>query len=247
MIYIGHQNYFQALLFDLNGTLIEIYKISEYERNLHAICDALRVNYELFVKAWSKTWQNYPYGDYPSVAVRMKDALKYYYMGTEYTLSEADFQLACDLRFRYIANQQEQIRPGVLEVFRWAQAEGLKLGIVSNCSIENPLSWPSNPMASFIPDPVFSCIVKKSKPDPAIFQIALDKFEGISAEHCIYIADGDDHEMDTARSLGMEPILFRYDLTDAYRHYPFPEVRYIIDHFDQLPGMIKKIESTKNR
>ncbi len=229
-----------ALLFDLNGTLVEIYKVSEYMANIEHITSILGVQRERFETAWKRSWREYPFGDYPSVVHRFKSALAHYHGTTNFELP-GTLDRAIEARLGYIDQQQQRIKPGVIEALEWATTQGYRLGLVSNCSTETAIVWPSNPLARFFPDPTLSCVVKMKKPDLGIFHESLRKLD-VPAERCIYVADGDDHEFDAAKALGMETVLVTYDLADVYRHEPFPESRHAITDFKEFPGVVLSIE-----
>ena len=53
---------------------------------------------------------------------------------------------------------------------------------------------------------IISAKVKLAKPDPAIYRMLMDRY-GLKAEECIFIDDRQNN-IDTAKSLGMETVLF---------------------------------------
>nr|MDO8084667.1 HAD-IA family hydrolase [Candidatus Sigynarchaeum springense] len=245
MIAFADGHYYEALVFDLYGTLAEIFKHSEYNRNLGAIIAALGLDPGRFSEAWKGSWDAYPYGDYPSVKARFDSALERYHGTGGYPRPEG-LELAIKLREDYIRGQNLKIKEGALDALEWATREGYKIGMISNCSTENALFWKESPLSKYFPDPTFSCIVKLKKPEPEIFLNETNKL-GVEPNHCIYIADGDDHEFDTARALGMETILVKYSLDDAYRHQPFPHSEHTITHFSELPALVSSLERAKKR
>jgi len=242
----GH--FFQGLIFDLYGTLVQIFHHAEYAENLHAIVDALDLEADRFLDAWSRSWEDFPFGEYPSVRVRFLNALAKYH-GSETFSIPPRLDEAVTLRFEYIRQQNLRIKDGALDALAWARSESYKLGLISNCSIETADSWQDNPLSEYIPNPTLSCIVKMKKPDPAIFLAEMNRMGVNDPRRCIYVADGDDHEFDTARELGMETILVQYDPEDAYRHEPFPDdIPRVIEHFADLPLSVREIEeATKAR
>ncbi|MFX0100228.1 MAG: HAD family hydrolase [Candidatus Hodarchaeota archaeon] len=235
------KRHYKALIFDLNGTVVEIFKVSEYMENLKDITAVLDLNLEKFRKAWHHSWQKYPFGDYPDIHARLDDAFEFYFEGKTPDFAQEKLDKAVKLRMDYISNQHRRIREGVLDAFKWASEKGYKLGMISNCSIETAMVWPSNPMAKYIPDPTFSCSVHMKKPDPKIYLHECEKL-GVPPSRCIYIADGDDEEFVGAKNLGMETILVKYDEIDVYRHSPFPDSEHVIEDFKQFPSIVDKIE-----
>jgi putative hydrolase of the HAD superfamily len=237
----GH--YYKALIFDLYGSLVEIFKQSEYKGNLDAIIAALDLDPGRFTKAWKETWEAYPYGDFPSVMARFESTLERYHGTDEYPRPKG-LERAIKLRTDYIRAQNLKIKEGAIDALEWAAREGYKVGMVSNCSTETAIFWMESPLSKHIPNPTLSCVVKLKKPEPEIFLNETNKL-GVDPGRCIYVADGDDHEFDTARALGMKTILVKYSMDDAYRHQPFPENEHTITHFSELPTLVTKLESER--
>ena len=237
--------YFQAVIFDLNGTLVEIYKVSEYHQNIRLIAETLGLEYERFKDAWAKSYDAFPFGDYLDVSDRFEKAFEIYFQSQSYTIEKEKLDKAIEIRYEYIANQALQIRPNVFEALDWLKAHGYKIGLISNCTMETPRAWPKNPLSKYFPKPIFSCEVKVTKPDRKIFELVLETIDHISPEKTIYVADGDDLEFDTAISMGMHPILITYDTTDAYRHKPFPNIPDKITDFKELPEIISIFENQR--
>ena len=68
---------------------------------------------------------------------------------------------------------------------------------------------------------VFSCYVKRIKPDPAIYQCLLEKY-GLCAEECLFIDDREEN-IDAAREMGMQAVRFENyeqarEITDGLGH-----------------------------
>ncbi len=237
--------HYKAVIFDLYGTLVEIFRRSEYKKNLDAITAALDLDPDRFAEAWKDAWEAYPYGDFPSVKARFEFTLQQYHGTNEYPPPKG-LQLAIKLRNDYIRSQNFKVKEGAMEALEWAIREGYKVGMVSNCSTETAIFWKENPLSKHIPEPTFSCVVKLKKPEPEIFLNETNKL-CVDPSQCIYVADGDDHELDTARALGMETVLVKYSMDDAYRHQPFPDNEHIITHFNELPSLITMLEEARNR
>jgi putative hydrolase of the HAD superfamily len=239
----GH--HFKAVIFDLYGTLVEIFKVSEYKANLDGIIAALDLDPGRFKDAWKETWEMYPYGDYPSVKARFDAALEQYHGTAEYP-RPTGLGRAIKLRNDYIRRQNLMVKEGAITSIEWAKREGYKVGMISNCSTETAIFWKENPLSKHIPDPTLSCVVKLKKPEPEIFLNETNKL-GVDPSRCIYVADGDDHEFDTARALGMTTVLLTYSEHDAYRHEQFPENEHVISHFNDLPPLVGRLEQARKR
>jgi putative hydrolase of the HAD superfamily len=84
----------------------------------------------------------------------------------------------------------------------------MKLGLISNCSIEIPVLWQETAFAHWIDTPIFSSVARLKKPDPRIFDLACERL-GMPAGSCLYVADGEDYELSAAAKVGLQPVLVR--------------------------------------
>lgn len=93
-------------------------------------------------------------------------------------------------------------RPGAMDTLTALREQGLRIGLITNCSSEIPLVWQSTPLAGLIDQAVFSCQERLRKPDPRLYAIACLRL-GVSAEQCVYVGDGGSHELSGAHACGM--------------------------------------------
>jgi putative hydrolase of the HAD superfamily len=82
---------------------------------------------------------------------------------------------------------------------------GLRLALVSNASVEIPSIFAETELAPFLDPTVFSCEEHLMKPDPAIFQVALDGL-GMDAPVCAFVGDGFGRELSGSSAVGMRAI-----------------------------------------
>lgn len=85
---------------------------------------------------------------------------------------------------------------------------GLKIGLVSNCTMEIPKLWRELPIAHSVDATVFSSEVGVLKPDPEIYNLATRRL-GVEPAGCLYVGDGDSDELNGAAKVGMQPVLIR--------------------------------------
>jgi putative hydrolase of the HAD superfamily len=79
---------------------------------------------------------------------------------------------------------------------------GLKLGIITNASFSVVEVLNKYELEKYVDCVVISSMVGYRKPDPRIYNTALNDL-GVDAVHCIFIGDGNDGELDGAHELGM--------------------------------------------
>lgn len=90
------------------------------------------------------------------------------------------------------------------------RAAGLRLGLVSDSSIETPMAWPDCSLAGRFEATGFSCLLGLRKPHPNIY-LHVTRALGVAPQECLYVGDGDSHELSGATALGMVAVRLRRD------------------------------------
>jgi putative hydrolase of the HAD superfamily len=120
---------------------------------------------------------------------------------------------AVEIRMRYIG-WALQPRADAVSTLARLKTEGFKLGLISNASIEIPMVWQETPFAGLIDEPIFSSQAHLKKPDVSIYHLACKRL-ALSAESCLYVGDGEDHELSAAATVGLHPVLIRSSSTQS--------------------------------
>jgi putative hydrolase of the HAD superfamily len=120
------------------------------------------------------------------------------------TPTDAQVRLAASRRHAF-ARDLLRPSPSTLAALDRLRADGWRLGLVTNCSVETPELWPSTPFASRFDALGFSCELGVAKPDPAIY-LAVCSALGVVPADCVYVGDGADGELRGAANLGMAVI-----------------------------------------
>jgi putative hydrolase of the HAD superfamily len=204
---------YQAVIFDLYGTLVENYPSSEGNKVLKQAAEVLSAPPADFISLWFKA-----YGD------RQIGVLKTYQdcythicqqLGVKPTKKQLDS--AYNIRFALTQRELMSYREGAVEVLQHLKDNSYKTGLVSNCSMETTRIWPGTLLAPLIDVPVFSSIEGVMKPDPHLFRIALERLS-VASEACLYIADGMSQELTTASILGMCAVRVEAPHNSEYEH-----------------------------
>jgi putative hydrolase of the HAD superfamily len=197
----------KAVIFDLFGTLIDDFmsSVGEMHKEMAAV---LAVPYEQFNPRWVQTTEMRVLGAFQTVEASI-----------EYVLGEMNAQArveqiekAVELRMRYI-KKALQPRPHALETLHELKSRRYKLGLLSNCSVEIPLLWPETDFAAAFDTAIFSCLARLKKPDERIYRLACEQL-GIKPESCLYIADGENHELTAAAKVRLHPVLLQNSSRD---------------------------------
>jgi putative hydrolase of the HAD superfamily len=181
----------RAVIFDLWDTLV-LYDVEHSRATERRIAERLGTDPDQFHRVWRESRSERDGG---SLADSFRSV-----GATAELLPEL-----LDLRrnaFREAAVPQE----GALETLRELRERGLRLGMISVCSEEVAELWEETPFAGLFDSTVFSCSVGFRKPDPAIYQLALDELD-VEPGEAIFVGDGANDELAGAERVGMRAVL----------------------------------------
>ena len=138
----------------------------------------------------------------------------------------------CALRFRAIhqeATLWRVVRPGTFEALEAFKSAGYKLAIVSNAEGQVEADAKRFGLARYFDVIIDSHIVGVAKPDPRIFQIALERL-GVGPDEARFAGDIYSIDVEGARAAGIEA-----RLVDQHRRYSWVEHEKI-RHVAELAG-----------
>lgn len=178
---------------------------------------ALSIDSDAFIQLWADTSTDRIKG----IMKNCRENFEYVCRRVGSPISDAKIELASKIRLEMIQSEMV-LRVDAVEVLSTLKSEGYKVGLVSNCTYEASIVWESTPFPPLVDITVFSCLVGLKKPDPRIYQIAMQQL-GVKAQNCLYVGDGDSHELSGAAAVGMHPVLIRdpeQDDSTVYRVEP---------------------------
>lgn len=203
---------YQAVIFDLFGTLVPSFTEREYREILRQMAGILDVPPPAFESAWSETYSQSVLGIIPGIEAKI--VITGRQMGREFTKDKV--AAAADLMTGY-SSRCMQPRPGAPEVLSQIKRKGLKIGLISDCTSDAPELWKKTVLAPLVDVTVFSCLVGLRKPDPRIYRLAIRQMAVDPAE-CLYVGDGSSHELTGALEVGLQPVqLYIASEKDAFR------------------------------
>lgn len=204
---------YQAVLFDLFGTLVESFSMAEYKQVLAGMAAELAVPAEDFIPLW------------------LDDCFTPRMTGQLLTVPEqicwvcgrlgvvppvGGVAAATAVRLELTKRALTSPRPGAVELLGDLRRRGLRLGLVSDCSEEVPALWGQTPFADAFDALVFSCQVGIRKPAPAIYHHAC-KLLGVQPAECLYVGDGSSRELTGATALGMQALRIEVSQDDPHQ------------------------------
>ena len=198
---------FEAVIFDLFGTLVDDFATS-VGQTYPELASALEVSYEQFMQLWRETSEMRTMGEFQTVEASIEYVSGL--MGAQVTGEQ--MTKAVEIRLRH-TRQALKPRPDAVATLKQTKSKGYKIGLISNCSIEIPILWPETEFADLVESPIFSSRERLKKPDPRIYHLACERL-GVMPQHCLYIADGENHELTAAAKVGLHSVLIRNSSRD---------------------------------
>lgn len=192
----------QTVIFDLFGTLIGDFAASA-RSVVTEMAAALALPPEQFTSAWNETLEMRIVGAFQTVDAN----IEYVLTAINAHARVEQIQKAVEIRMRSIGQVLEP-KPDAIDTLAELKRRGFQLGLISNASIEIPMLWSETAFADLIDEPVFSSRVRMKKPDLRIYQLACERL-AVRPENCLYIGDGEDHELSGAAKIGLNPVLIR--------------------------------------
>lgn len=93
----------------------------------------------------------------------------------------------------------------MVSLLRRLRADGLRIGLISDCTAELASVFDQLPIAPFVDAAVFSCVTGQVKPDPSNYLSCCARLE-VVPQRCVYVGDGGSDELVGAARLGMHPV-----------------------------------------
>jgi putative hydrolase of the HAD superfamily len=195
---------YEAVIFDLFGTLVEIFSMREYEVLVEEMCEVLGVAPADFMARWDEKADARTRGE---VSVRDSLAALCHDLGVDVTAEQ--IERAAEMRVDFVRSVLVP-RNDAVATLSSLRDRGLKLGLISDCSEEVVTAWPDNVLAGYFDVAVLSAAVGMKKPSPEIYELATVGL-GVEAGACLYVGDGGSRELTGATAVGMDALMIRTD------------------------------------
>jgi putative hydrolase of the HAD superfamily len=193
----------RAVLLDLFGTLVPCYPLAALQAVLSEMASDLGLPFDVFRAEWMRTFPLRRTGAFKSLEENLDHVLDSLGHGcTRRSL------IAAAERRRAFEARTLLPHPGTLETLAALRSGGVRLALVSNCSLETAEVWPSSPLSDQLDHVALSCLVRAEKPDAAIYLSATSAL-AVEPPECLFVGDGGSDELLGAQRLGIAPVLIR--------------------------------------
>ncbi len=156
---------------------------------------------------------------------------------TECGLSEAQCEIMAQQAFEVFLAARQQVQPypgAVAALSRLSECYALCAVSNGNADIRQ------TPFSPYFADAISAESCGFPKPDPRIFQLALDRF-GVSAAECVHIGDHPDTDVQAAMQAGLHAIWINRE--QAQWPARFAEPTAVIRDFDELDQALVQIKN----
>jgi putative hydrolase of the HAD superfamily len=202
---------YDAVIFDLYGTLVGEWMGEEFERNLTAMAEALGVDEARFRAEWHATSIERQTGRFDSIESNVRMVCKRV-AGVDPGAADVGVALALrmDMYRRYF-----HPKSGAESTLRELTERGFPIALISMCAPDTPELWRASVLAQFVDVEVFSSESGLRKPHPDIYLKATGEL-GVDPSACLYVGDGAYRELTGASAVGMDPVLIRHEDEPAH-------------------------------
>ncbi len=201
---------YDAVIFDLFGTLIDNYSVAEHTRVLGEVADALGAPQDSFARLWVETYEDRATGVFPTLEASVEHICRTLDVQPDANAMAEALGVRLNLTRRTLSPRDDAIT-----TLTHLRAAGHKVGLISDCSEEIPRLWDTTPFAALMDVAIFSCIAGIKKPDARIYQLACEALE-VRPGDCLYVGDGSSRELTGAAAVGMTPVLIRVPYDHTY-------------------------------
>lgn len=184
----------QAVIFDMYETLVTQFSSPLYYGA--EMAQDLGVAPEAFLPGWRETEEARATG-HLTIEEAIEGCMRAHGIYTPQRLSR--------ITKKRIAIQSDcftHLHPQIFPMLNGLKAQGLKIGLITNCFSEEAKLIRESALFPFFDAPCLSYEIGVRKPDPAIYHRCTELL-GIPAENCLYVGDGGSYELETADALGM--------------------------------------------
>jgi putative hydrolase of the HAD superfamily len=204
---------YKAVIFDLFGTLVDNFTVTEYQKVLSDMSSILHAPPEKFSQLWRDSFYLRTNGTHKT----HEESIRYICNELQVPVTDKQVDKAAALRLKYTVRSLKPRKDAVPTINK-LKSLGYKVGLISDCSPETPAAWPATPFNGLFHVTIFSCVVSVKKPDIRIYRMATDEL-GVEPQDCLYIGDGSSNELTGALKAGMHPVMICDPDESADAHY----------------------------
>jgi putative hydrolase of the HAD superfamily len=195
---------YRWVFFDLFDTLCTVDE-AVYYAGKRAAAESAGLEYDPFMAAWNSTSQEASVGKLKTPYARAERALS--------ELGVSDRRAVAEVARLDVETIQACViyYEGAQDALKVLRERGFSLGLISNATATTAFAVGPLGLRNNLDSLVFSYEVGATKPDAAIYQIALSR-AGSTPDRALFVGDGANRELDAARDLGMDTLCMNHPI-----------------------------------
>ncbi|GHJ56835.1 hypothetical protein Nm8I071_61420 [Nonomuraea sp. TT08I-71] len=196
---------YQAVLFDFFGTLTRCVQRGSAHRT---IAELLGCSTETLIDVLDRSYYQRASGRFGDAEATLR------WVCAQAGVHPSDEAVRAAVASRHRAVRADtRLRAEAVPVLAALRGQGVRTGLISDCTHELPAFLPQLAVAPLLDVRVFSVQVGRCKPDPALYLAACHRLDLTPAD-CLYVGDGGSQELTGAERAGMTAVrLAAPDLT----------------------------------
>lgn len=226
------RNRFDAVVFDLFGTLVDAPDPSQLESVSLDVAQVLNVPSAAVEQAITATWRQRHDGTLPTIESAVASLVRLCDVHGGERIGEIAHI------FKSHAVRRLEPSPSVVRLLGTLKATGLKIGVLSDAAPEVADSWHACELATFVDNALFSCRASLLKPARGLYT-AMTSALDVVPSRTLYCGDGGGDELRGAQLAGFTAV--RVELRGrqsarayGYRPWPGPSIAEV----QMLPAFI---------
>jgi len=200
----------KAVIFDLYGTLIDLFSPEDEQRQLSKIAAALQTPLDRFTRLWADTYPERVTGAFADVQSYLLDLCR----RLQIVPCESGVNAAIEMVDEFTRRLMVP-RPDAETTLTRLRRAGLKLALLTNCWFEVPAHWNRTSLAPLVDAAVFSFEVKAKKPDAIVYLLTCERLD-VQPGDCVFVGDGANRELEGAEGVGMTAVMIRTPEDNLY-------------------------------
>ena len=204
---------YDAIIFDLLGTLVPSPLTKDYRRMIDGIADVLGLPRDEFFDRWMPANDDRLLGNFGSSEGDIQ------HVASLFGLDVRDHQMTECVHSRRVA-MLEWLTPKTRTMNTLTRLTELdiKLALVSDCSFDVPAVWERTPLSGLITTTVFSCVERLRKPDKRMYLRALAMLD-VRPASALFVGDGGSDELTGAEKVGISAVLLDDHPKDSSKEF----------------------------
>ena len=190
----------RAVVFDFFGTLTAPISADHHRVHLSPVAEALGCPPDVFREAWTASFYARATASWGTPAQALRRALAHLQLDLSDEVVEHALAVRTSLFGKYI-----ELRPDAVCTLRALRERDVKVAVLSDCTDDLPMMWPTLPLAEWVDVTVFSYERGAHKPDPVLYAAAATELD-VLASDCLYVGDGGSDELAGAERAGMRAV-----------------------------------------